>query len=97
MEYFQRSMKPRKNAGLGLSKDWKILFSINLKMLNFKKLFVFVSHAQPINQMNIYLRNPGPLGWENVKFCNCYVYEYEVNISNDEMRGRYLDSFFTEQ
>ena len=62
-----------------------------------KNVFVIVSHAQPINQMNIYLGYPNPVGWDNIKFCNCYVYEYEVNISNDNLRGKYVDSFFPEQ
>ena len=73
-----------------------LVFKINSDAIQ-NNVFIIVSHAEPINQMNMHFKYPGPLGWYNIKYCNCYVYEYEINETNDDLRGKYVDSFFPKQ
>lgn len=73
-----------------------LVFNLNQDSIQ-NNVFVIVFHAEPINQINMHLKYPGSLGWYNIKYCNCYVYEYEVNENNDDFRGKYVDSFFPKQ
>jgi len=60
-------------------------------------IFLIVSHAECINQMNMFFEYPGKLGWFNIKYCNCFVYEYKINEDNHTLKGKYVDSFYPKQ
>lgn len=70
-----------------------LLFNFNQGTI-FNNVHIIVSHAQPINQMNGYLNFPGELGWSNVKYCNCYIYEIEVDATKDDITGKFINSFY---
>lgn len=73
-----------------------LVFNIN-SGVDQNNVYIIVSHAEPINQLNMHFKYPGQLGWYNIKYCNCFIYEYEVNETNDDLRGKYINSFFPQQ
>jgi len=73
-----------------------LVFNINNDNIQ-NNVFVIVSHAEPINQMNMFFGYPGDLGWYNIKYCNCYIYEYDINENCDNLKGKYIDSFYPTQ
>jgi len=78
-----------------------LVFNINNDSVQ-NNVFIIVSHAEAINQLNMYCKYPGALGWYNIKYCNCFVYEYDVNVNEnrndyDDLKGKYIDSFFSKQ
>jgi len=73
-----------------------LVFNVNSNHLQ-NNVFVIISHAEPINQLNMHFNYPGELGWYNIKNCNCFIYEYEVNETNDDLKGKFIDSFFPKQ
>lgn len=62
-----------------------------------KSVYIVVSHAEPINQMNIYLGYPGQKGWNNVKFCNAFIYEFQQTNIDDDEDFKYIHSVYPPQ
>ena len=49
---------------------------------------IFISHAEPINQMNMVLGYPGPFGWPHITYCKCVFY----NISKETKKVSFIET-----
>ncbi len=63
---------------------------------------IIISHAGPIELLNSSLDYPGEQGWEFIKYCQCYIYNFK-NIDEHEddnkenIKYEFLDTFHPEQ
>lgn len=64
---------------------------------NENNVFIIVSHAEPINQLNIVLDYPGKYGWENIKYANAIIYDiiYDKRVDKPNNYSlHYVNSLF---
>lgn len=61
-----------------------------------KLIHIVISHGGPMDLLNNYLEYPGEPGWENIKYCNSFIYTIE-DEENGRFRFNYVDSFFPSQ
>ena len=47
-------------------------------------VLILVSHASPVDYLNIYNKYPGPFGYRHIKYCGSYIYSYdpETKLAN---------------
>jgi len=79
----------------------RVLNGINDLLSNLKNeeenVFIIVSHGDPINFINLEYGYPGPFGWRNIKYCNLFVYEVQIDELDNINNLKYIESFFPKQ
>jgi len=58
------------------------------------KVIIVVSHGDPINFVNIDYGFPGPFGWTNIKYCNSFIYNVEIDKDQKSQNIMYIESFY---
>jgi hypothetical protein len=41
-------------------------------------VIIKISHATPIDLLNIHMGYPGPIGWYNIQYCSSFIYSYDL-------------------
>jgi hypothetical protein len=56
-------------------------------------VLILISHASPVDYLNIYSKYPGPFGYRHIKYCGSYIYLYDPETK----LAKYIDTIIPKQ
>lgn len=56
-------------------------------------VLIIISHASPVDYLNIFCNYPGPFGYKHIKYCGSYIYSFDL----ESQEAKYIDNIVPKQ